>query len=258
MGLNFYEFAPGEWRVRDVELGQWLGYSRPVQIRELIERLSKTGFFADSGVIRTARKTSEAGGRPGNEFWLDEESAYLVTARSETAKGKDFMRRLVRMFLSLKSAAVDVEQLKALCFTRELSNHEQQLFIPLLGLLAQARGEDPGTRSYPWGPWVGQLVYACAEGHVGELQKYRREINPECRHRDYNHMTEGQKKYFGQVLAVATAFADICVRTGESLGRWREMMLAHFGKQPLQLTLADNARRLLAPKPANRTRKRSA
>src|SRR5690606_15192015 len=112
--------------------------------------------------------------------------------------------------------------------TRELSNRETQLFIPLLELLAQARGEDPSTRSYPWGPWVGQLVYACSEGHLSELQKYRREINPECRHRDYNHMTPQQQDNFRRVLAVAEAFADLCVRTGEGLGRWREMMLARF------------------------------
>lgn len=245
MGLNFYEFE-GEHRIRDVELGQWLGLAKPANIRAQIRSMLDREILSDSDLTRAVCQANDVAGRSYTEFYLGEEAAIMVAARSTTAKGKKFARQLARMFLALDSARRDVEQLKALCFTRELSNNEKQLFIPLLELLAQARGEDPQTRSYPWGPWVGQLVYACAEGHIGELQKFRREINPECRHRDYNHMTEAQQQNFRRVLAVAEAFADLCAKSGEGLGRWRELMLSRYDKQPLQLTIADNTRRMLS------------
>ena len=256
MGLNFYEFD-GEPRIRDVELGQWLGMAQPADIRRNIKKLLDSGILNDSDVSRASRHGGGAVERPITEYFLGEEAAIMVAARSATAKGKRFARQLARMFLALESASRDIEQLKALCFTRELSNNEQQLFIPLLGLLAQARGEDPSTRSYPWGPWIGRIVYSCAEGKVSELQKYRREINPECRHRDYNHMTEVQQQNLRRVLAVAEAFADLCAKNGDGLARWRELMLSHYDRQPLQLTLADGVRRLLPQKP-KRARRRSA
>jgi hypothetical protein len=87
-----------EPRILDVVLAERLGYERPADIRELIGRLIADGILNESEVIRTVRKTSPKGGRPGKEYWLTEEQAILVTTQSETATARTMLKTIVHVF----------------------------------------------------------------------------------------------------------------------------------------------------------------
>lgn len=88
----------GEPRVPDRVVAQRLGYERPADIRELIER--NAAELATYGeVIRTARKTPE-GGRPGREFWLNEGQALVICALSRTAQAAAVRRQIIEVFMA--------------------------------------------------------------------------------------------------------------------------------------------------------------
>lgn len=65
-------------RIQDLELARLLGFARPHDIRELVDRWES----ALGPVFRAARKTSARGGRPGREYLLTEEQALFITAKA--------------------------------------------------------------------------------------------------------------------------------------------------------------------------------
>ena len=77
----FLQQGSKEFLVRDLDVAAWLGYERPHDIRELINRHGP----ALGEVFRTVRKTSEAGGRPGMDNYLTERQVLILIAKSETA-----------------------------------------------------------------------------------------------------------------------------------------------------------------------------
>jgi hypothetical protein len=68
-----------------VDLGEWLGYERPVNIRTLIkENLREIEAIEVCGVA--PQTSSPQGGRPGTEYWLTEEQAIAVCQLAGTAR----------------------------------------------------------------------------------------------------------------------------------------------------------------------------
>lgn len=90
--------GPELW-VRDLDLGERLGYSRPHKVRELIARLLADRKLSDSEVFTTAGQTSERGGRPGTEYWLSEAAALKVIAKSETAIADAILDEVIRVYM---------------------------------------------------------------------------------------------------------------------------------------------------------------
>jgi hypothetical protein len=91
----------GEPRIRDVDLGEVLGYERPRVIRELIERN-----LDDLPGIQQRRAVRRYEIRPGvehsqgvAEYHLSEAEALFIAARSETPAGAAVLRRLIDVFL---------------------------------------------------------------------------------------------------------------------------------------------------------------
>ena len=82
-----------EQLIRDVDLAERLGYAVPAQIRELIKRWQR-----ELGFIRTVRKNAESRGRPATEFWLTEEQALFIVAKSETPRAIEVTKGIIRVF----------------------------------------------------------------------------------------------------------------------------------------------------------------
>jgi len=90
-------FRPGtEPLVRDLELADFLGFTRLRDIRRLIERMLKAKKLNDIEVCDTVAQTS--GGRPGKEFWLDRTQALLVATQSDTPRAWALTTRMVKVF----------------------------------------------------------------------------------------------------------------------------------------------------------------
>lgn len=104
------DFADKEPRIRDLDLGERLGYSEPRMIRRVIAGLYEQGHLPGAFCAAPAQNKK---GRPSNEFWLDERSALLVASQSGMAKGLDVTKEVIELFVryrrgelpSLESAA---------------------------------------------------------------------------------------------------------------------------------------------------------
>jgi hypothetical protein len=93
--LTLHNIA-GEPRIRDVELGQKLGYSRPSKIREIIKSYSKIL----NGISRlpTVGNRPEGGGREVHEFFLNQKQAIFICMKSETATAVDVQIDITRVY----------------------------------------------------------------------------------------------------------------------------------------------------------------
>lgn len=89
--------APGGTpRTRDLDLGAWLGFGRPRDIRGLIQRMIRDGKLKEVEVCDIVPQTS--GGRPGKEFWLTREQALLVATQSDTPRAWALVEVMVKVF----------------------------------------------------------------------------------------------------------------------------------------------------------------
>lgn len=91
--------SSGEPRVLDIRLAEALGFDKPRNIRDLIQR-NENELAAYSEVYRTARQTSEQGGRPGTEYWLTEEQALLICMRSDAPRAPAVRAEIIAVFMA--------------------------------------------------------------------------------------------------------------------------------------------------------------
>jgi len=90
-----------EPRVRDVDLAKWLGFLKPLNIRELIARnrdeLEAFGNFPCRAENLTGR------GRPGKAYYLNEGQALVLCSLSRTAKAIEVRKQLIELFLTYRT-----------------------------------------------------------------------------------------------------------------------------------------------------------
>lgn len=99
-------------RTRDLELADRLGFRRPHELRRLIQR--NMGEIESHGVCVTVTKTSGlAGGRPGREFWLNEEQSLLVAILSEAPNAPAVRSMLIKVFVAWRRGHLDSVDLPA-------------------------------------------------------------------------------------------------------------------------------------------------
>lgn len=89
------KMVEGEPHWLDLDLGQWLGFERPIDVRKLIRRhyrnLMKTGVIATVGITSTTE-----GGRPPTENWLRFPSCLFLCAKSQTEKANEVTLAMVQ------------------------------------------------------------------------------------------------------------------------------------------------------------------
>lgn len=116
----------GEPRVLDTDLARALGFSKPADIKGLIRRhLVALERFGE--VFRTMPKTSQKGGRPSKENWLNKKQALYLCTKSETKNATEVTIRMVEVFDDFLSnrqpAQLQPQQAKAV---RHLTRAEKQ------------------------------------------------------------------------------------------------------------------------------------
>jgi len=89
----------GQWRIRDVDLGERLGLKRPTDIRYTIER-NRTE-LESYGIIHCERIIHEAAGRPSDEYWLNYRQALAVCQLSKAERAEIVRRALVEVFAAV-------------------------------------------------------------------------------------------------------------------------------------------------------------
>lgn len=96
IGLKQFDDGP---RALDLDIAKRLGFDRPRDIRKLIERnITELERF---GVCATVAQTSgPKGGRPGKEYWLNEEQALSVSAASDAQNAAEVRHMLIKVFVA--------------------------------------------------------------------------------------------------------------------------------------------------------------
>lgn len=98
VGLTEIEREP---RVRDIDLAERLGISRPRDIRKLIER--NKAELDRFGICATVAQNHSGGrGRPTKEYWLNEEQALLVSVLSNAENAPAVRAMLIRVFVAYR------------------------------------------------------------------------------------------------------------------------------------------------------------
>ncbi len=119
----------GEPKVQDLVLAKALGFSNPHQIRPLIKRhLSALNAFGE--VSPTWEKPGAKGGRPSRMFFLNEEQAIYITAKSDTPRAAEITVEMVRVFrdyLKGEVKTVKVRSPRRNSLTARLAAIEQRL-----------------------------------------------------------------------------------------------------------------------------------
>ncbi|WP_366656649.1 hypothetical protein [Fodinicurvata sp. EGI_FJ10296] len=90
-----------EPRIEAWRLAERLGYDRPRVVSELIER-NMPELQSYGEVCRTARQTSENGGRPGKAYWLNEGQTLLVCMLSRTARAAAVRKEVIDVYMAFR------------------------------------------------------------------------------------------------------------------------------------------------------------
>lgn len=94
--LPVAEWEDGVARVRDTDLGEWLGYKEPRAVRKLVQRHLET--LGEFGEVRdTVSQTTEKGGRPTTMFDLNRDQAVYITSQCGTPKARALTVYVVRV-----------------------------------------------------------------------------------------------------------------------------------------------------------------
>ncbi|MER8924304.1 hypothetical protein [Mesorhizobium sp. M0859] len=94
-----------EPRIRDVDLAVWLGFNRPVDIRELVARNRDELDAYGSFPCRT-ENPGKQGGRPGKAYYLNEGQALVICALSRTLQAAQVRKALIDVFMAYRAGKV--------------------------------------------------------------------------------------------------------------------------------------------------------
>jgi hypothetical protein len=228
-------FDDGVPRIQDLELARKLAFTTPTNIRGLIAQLIRSGNLNDVAIVCGSPRNPGRAGRPTkNEYWLTEEQALFVVARSETAKATELLKAIIAVFLAVKREVLEqrtTEQLLAAIFPN-LPARAKPLFSDLIAALLRLRREHDSATNPPWARWLAMFVYALAFPVEGQQQK-RRALNetPSGSRVDHSMLSEPAREHLRQIVFAGTALAKSCV----SWEDWKTRMELAFGSKPIQL-----------------------
>lgn len=236
LDISVSGFNDGRNRVRDVDLGEWLELSRPRDIRKEIKKLLNRGNLNDFDICAVQAQIQQPG-RPATEYWLTEQAALFVVARSDQPKGVLALKILITVFDEFRSANKKASRLLELVFRdTPIPNHKKRLFCPLAVQLSKLTpSEWDGTGVPPiWIKSIAQHIYRWALPADGEQSK-RRELNtsPGGTSVDYNWLTaEGEAALIDVLKA-----GEILASASQSYLHWRNLMENRYMDKALQLEL---------------------
>lgn len=102
--------ADNEPTIEDVELARQLGFAHEKNVRKLIVRLLGEGLLSDIECRSTVERRQigpHGGYRDLTRYRLTEEGALLVGARSETATGRQALRKMVSVFMAYRRGLLE-------------------------------------------------------------------------------------------------------------------------------------------------------
>lgn len=145
-------------RIQDERLGERLGLSRPRDIRKLIDR-NRAELESYGQIAPRCRKPQNArgGGRPADEFWLNEAQALLICTFARTDRAAEVRRELIMVFLAWRRGSLPTRLPRwspTRAEMRAINSRASQILQTRFGavrdaLLAQIRADRQGGHARP-------------------------------------------------------------------------------------------------------------
>lgn len=237
-GIEF-RTSDGEPRIRDLDLAERLGYERPRSIRDLIKK-----FENEIGVCRVGRQTSEQGGRPGVEYWLTEEQALFIIAKSATPRATEILKAVITAFVAVRRQMERNQQalktlpqrlIEAFLLPKPAADWERMFQPSLVRSLCDLHGI-----RYQGGPHpsflsstyrkIYDLIFSTP---IGAEMKNRNPL-PKWGSNHHQHLTPEARDYFAAQLKIVEAIAR---QSSSKADFWHRMGREYAGGM-LQLSLA--------------------
>jgi hypothetical protein len=225
-------------RIRDVDLGTYLGMARPSNIRQTIE--ANLEFIQALGVCtRRVQTSGRLGGRPATEYWLTEKQAFWLATQSGTDEGKRIAVLLVEAFDAFRRMVLEriPPLLRAECGPWSKTWHTE-----LMNELCALKGEVFTGRHPRWCARMNSIIYECLLGREMYTELKTQNPSPSKGHNHHQLITDDYRAAFEKQLGIVTALAATAASLEDLEGRLRLL----YQKKPLQLPLWA-ARRQTAP-----------
>jgi hypothetical protein len=170
----------GEARVSDVEMAERLGYPEVKNFRALIQKHAKT--LNKFNVLRVQREiTPGQSGRPSVSFFLTEQQAIYVVAKSEAPLATEITVAIVKAFVAYRRGAVNqklygVVGMELLGFSPRVWGREfpERFFLDLHRVAGWTRPD--GNNHSNCAHFINRFIYEFLFGELGLAAL--REANP--------------------------------------------------------------------------------
>jgi len=251
LNISVSGFKDGQIRVRDIDLGEWLELKQPRSIRREIKKFLDKGILNDEKLNDFSIEAVERDVQLGNgatrtvtEYWLTEEAALFVVARSDQPKGVLALKALITVFSEFRKANKNASRLLELIFRdTPIPNHEKRLFRPLAIQLSKFMDNEwDGIGKPPiWIMSIASLIYRWAFPVDGEQLKRRSlNVSPGGTSVDYDWLTDAGEQSLIDVLNVG----EILASASQSYLQWRGLMENRYEEKALQLEFLVKRREL--------------
>jgi hypothetical protein len=246
LDISVSGFDDGQIRVRDIDLGEWLELARPRTIRDNIKRFLDRNFLNDFdiAVVNGDVQLGNGASKKVTEYWLTEEAALFVVAKSDQPKGVLALKALITVFSEFRKANKNASRLLELIFRdTPIPNHEKRLFRPLAIQLSKFMDNEwDGIGKPPiWIMSIASLIYRWAFPVDGEQLKRRSlNVSPGGTSVDYDWLTDAGEQSLIDVLNVG----EILASASQSYLQWRGLMENRYEEKALQLEFLVKRRKL--------------
>lgn len=241
-GLEFHA-TDGEPRIRDLDLAKKLGYQDIHKIRTLIAKNRN-----DLGFIATAAENHGGGrGRPGIEYWLTEEQALFVVAKSETPKATAILKLVIAAFVAVRRQIARDEQalktiprrlIEAFLLPAPATEWERMFQPSLVAALCDLHGVKWTGGSHPrWLARTNEKIYGLVFSSAIGAEIKRRNPLPKWGTNHHQHLTGEARDYLAAQLKIVEAIA----RQSASKADFWHRMEREFSGGMLQLPLGTSA-----------------
>ncbi|MGE0322253.1 MAG: hypothetical protein AB7K71_10720 [Polyangiaceae bacterium] len=228
-------FADGIPRVRDLDLAKWLGFSVPYDIRKLVRRYAGRGFFNHSKLFAIVAKSSH--GRRGTEYWLTEEQALFIAAKTEQPRGVELLEELILCFMEARRRHGRPLNYDRLLFQLEERRAWESFWDDgtIVSICKLYRWPTHGSTGSIYQPLSGVMnrLYRLLLGDVLVDEIKRRNPNPAKGHNHHQLLQDKLRERCGEDLRLVKIFADQSATPAE----WWNRLEYHFRRDPLQLGL---------------------
>jgi len=102
--ITIIQEIEGEPRMRDLDIAEALGFQQRASIRKLIYRNLLE--LSEFGIISTVETISGCVGRPGEEYWLNEQQAYYICTQSKAKAAFEVTKRMIEVFTAYRHGEV--------------------------------------------------------------------------------------------------------------------------------------------------------